>query len=485
MEHKVFLVGAGPGEAGLLTCRGRAVLERAHTVIYDALVGPEVLALIPETARAINVGKRAGHHSMTQEEINRLLIQEARRDGPVARLKGGDPFLFGRGGEEALALKEAGIPYEVVPGVSSALAVPACCGIPVSQRGMASSVHIVAGHSREGTAPDIPYEALAHAGGTLVFLMGLGAVEELSRGLLKAGMDPETPAAVLQQGATAGQKTFLGTLKTIPQLASRARAPALFLVGSVCGLAPKLSWKENLPLFGCRIAVTRPRGRGDTLVSRLRELGAEVPELPATAISPLEWTLPEGPFTWVVFTSPRAVAFFREAMRKAHRDLRALAGVKIAAVGPGTAAALEDWGLFCDLIPRQTDSQGLLDALAPLLTPLDRVLLPRAKAGDKVLPEGLAATGARVEERFLYDTAARGPGAVPLEGLTAAILTSPSAARGFLTWGVPEDTLLLCMGQPTARAVRELGRQPLVAEAPTEEALVRLALRSCSRHLFG
>lgn len=273
MTGKVWLVGAGPGDIGLMTVKGKALLEKADVIVYDHLVGNEILSALDDDKKLINVGKLAGHHLISQEEINRILVEEAKKGQKVVRLKGGDPFLFGRGGEELAELKRYGIPFEVVPGVTSSLAVPAYSGIPVTHREFASSVHIITGHKKSGKTEDIDYEVLARIGGTLVFLMGVTALPDIRRKLLEAGMDPDTPAAVLQEGTTAGQRRVAATLNDLENKVREAKIhpPAIIVVGQVCKLANTLSWREEMPLFGVRIVLTRPRKLISTLAERLRD----------------------------------------------------------------------------------------------------------------------------------------------------------------------------------------------------------------------
>ncbi|MDE7261756.1 MAG: uroporphyrinogen-III C-methyltransferase, partial [Oscillospiraceae bacterium] len=282
MAGKVTLVGAGPGDPGLLTVKGLATLERAEVVVYDRLVSPAVLELIPDSARRIDVGKDAGHHPVPQDQINRILVEEALAGHSVVRLKGGDPFVFGRGGEELQTLAKAGVAFEEVPGVTSAIAAAAYGGIPVTHRDFASSLHIVTGHAREGAVLDIDFEALVRTKGTLVFLMGVTAMPAIVKGLLEAGMDANTPAAMVERGTLPGQRRCGATLGTLPEKAAEMgiRSPALIVVGGVCSLAQELCWFEKLPLHGKRVLVTRPRDRAGTLSGRLRALGAEVAEFP-------------------------------------------------------------------------------------------------------------------------------------------------------------------------------------------------------------
>ena len=409
MKGKVWLVGAGPGDRGLFTLKGLEVLQNAEVVVYDALVGDEVLALVPESADLINVGKRAGNHLMEQDRINRTLLEQALAGRRVVRLKGGDPFLFGRGGEELELLAENGIPYEVVPGVTSAFAVPAYNGIPVTHRDFTSSVHIITGHRRKNSenSKRIDYEALVRLGGTLIFLMGVSSLPSIAAGLLEAGMEPDMPAAVLERGTTSGQRRVVATISTLAEEAARAGigAPAVIVVGRVCALADRFAWAENRPLAGKKILVTRPKELISETAARLRRLGAEVLECPAIETVPIEpdtsgltgtgqdtrafgaetassaaVNILEGYFEhasgpvpgqkeaakrpdWLVFTSPAGVRIFMEAFLE-HRDVRDLCGSRIAAIGGGTAKALRQYGIRADFVPSVYDGETLGRELA-------------------------------------------------------------------------------------------------------------------------
>ena len=283
MTGKVWLVGAGPGDVGLLTLRGREVLESADVVVYDALVGQGVLSLIPEKAELIFAGKRAGNHYLRQEETNRVLLEEALKGKRVVRLKGGDPFLFGRGGEELELLCENGVPFEIVPGITSAIAVPAYNGIPVTHRDFCSSVHIITGHRRAEQGYDIDFDALVRTKGTLVFLMGIAALPDIMGGLLAAGIDPDMPAAVLERGTTAAQHRILATVSTLEAVcaAQTVQTPAIIVVGKVCALSEEFAWYEKRPLAGVKVLLTRPKELSSSLAVKLRRRGAEVLELPA------------------------------------------------------------------------------------------------------------------------------------------------------------------------------------------------------------
>ena len=410
MTGKVWLVGAGPGDRGLFTLKGLEVLQNAEVVVHDALIGDEVLTLIPENAVKINVGKRASHHRMEQDQINRTLLEQAQAGKRVVRLKGGDPFLFGRGGEELELLAENNIPFEVVPGVTSAFAVPAYNGIPVTHRDFTSSVHIITGHRRASKGPDvsadkypaagtgtgtaadkkesagtgkgdadslgIDYEALVRTHGTLIFLMGLSNLPAIMKGLLLAGIDPDLPAAVLERGTTARQKRVLATVSTLEQEAAGAQiqAPAIIVVGEVCRLADSFAWAEKRPLAGKKILLTRPKELISEMAVRLRRAGAEVLEMPAIETVPIEPNpaldrkmaeLRAGDKRpdWIIFTSPSGVRIFMERLLS-EQDIRVLAGIKIAVIGEGSAKKLRTYGIRADFMPSVYDGETLGRELA-------------------------------------------------------------------------------------------------------------------------
>ena len=495
MAGKVWLVGAGPSDIGLLTLKGKEVLEQAQVVVYDALVGPGILSLIPPEAEKINAGKRSSNHLLRQEQTNRLLLEKALEGKRVVRLKGGDPFLFGRGGEELELLTEYGIPYEIVPGVTSAISVPAYCGIPVTHRDYCSSVHIITGHKKKNEPLDIPFQALVEAGGTLVFLMGIANLEEICTGLMNGGMSPDMPAAVLQKGASAEQKALVSTLARLPRQAKEQQVemPAIIVVGKVAGLHDRFSWVEQLPLFGCRVVVTRPRERSGTLSGRLAELGAQVIEAPtirtvaigeneglAAALKQVER------YSWIVFTSPTGVGIFMKALFDAGRDIRSLAGAKFAAIGGGTAGELKKFGILADLIPQVYDGEHLGQALARELSPGDRILIPRARIGTRAVTDALAPTGAEITDLPVYDTLLECPETPDLKQeftehpQTVAVFTSASTVDGFAAAAKGLDfsrVTALCIGRQTAARAEHYGMTTAIAEKATLDALVRLVVQ--------
>ncbi len=413
MSGIVYLVGAGPGDPELLTVKGARCLAQAQVVVYDFLANPELLSLAPPRAEMIYVGKKGGDHSMGQEDINRLLCDLAARGRTVVRLKGGDPFVFGRGGEEASALAARGLDFQVVPGVTSAVAAPAYAGIPVTDRRHSTEVAFVTGHED----PDKPrstvdFSALARLG-SLVFLMGVKNLPLICSRLVEAGKPPDTPAAVVRWGTTARQHTVTGTLADLPGKAAAAgiKPPAVTLVGRVVELRRELNWFERLPLFGRRILVTRTRSQAGRLSGALHRLGAAVVEIPTIALAPPQDPRPLrqaarhlGSYDWCLFTSANGVSAFFQALHQVNQDARAFHGLRLAAIGPATAQALEERGLRPEVVAESFAAEGLLAALKDYDLDGRRVLLPRAAQAREVLPQTLAQWGARVEVVPAYRT---------------------------------------------------------------------------------
>ena len=496
MSGNVILVGAGPGDPGLLTVKGREALAQAEVVVYDRLISPAVLAMIPEGAEAIDVGKRAARHTVPQREINQILLRKAQEGKHVVRLKGGDPFVFGRGGEELEILAENGIDFQVIPGVTSAVAAAAYAGIPVTHRDCCSSLHVVTGHRREGTALDIQFRALVQGGGTLVFLMGVGALPEIVSGLLEAGMDPDTPAAMVERGTTPRQRRCTAALRDLPDRAADMGfvSPSTIIVGPVCALADKFDWFDRLPLKGRRILVTRPRERAGTLAEKLRALGADVTECPCIDVMPLD-PCPEleealgdlSRYEWLAFTSPAGVETVWRCLRRLGKDARAVGGVRLAAVGGGTAKALEDCGLSADLIPEIYDARHLGMALAGAAKA--RVLILRAQEGSPALTEALSGAGVSYDDIAVYRTIYQNPRwaelrrALDAGELAYVTFTSASTVKGFVsTVGADADfgkIVGLCIGEQTAGEAEKHGIPVQVAEKATVDALVALAAKAC------
>lgn len=476
----VFLVGAGPGDPGLLTLKGLACIRRADVLIYDYLAAPALLAHASEKAEKIYVGKKGGDHTLSQEGINALIVEKALAGRTVTRLKGGDPFIFGRGGEEAEVLAKAGIPFEIVPGVTSAIAAPAYAGIPLTHRRWVSSLTFVTGHEdpvRAGSRID--WQALATGGGTLVFLMGVKNLPHIIRHLSGNGLSPQTPVALVRWGTTARQVTVTGRLENIVQRVAEAnlKAPAVIVVGEVVSLRKELKWFESRPLWGRRVVVTRARQQASELVTRLSELGADYLEVPTIEIvppedwQPLDQALRQlDTYDWIVFTSVNGVAFFFERLFAAGRDARALGGLQTAVIGPATARRLRGYGITADVVPENYRAESVAAAFAHQRVHGKKILLPRARQARPVLPEELTCMGAEVHEIAVYDTRlADGDQHRLVEALEngrvdVVTFTSSSTVRNFRRL-LPDDRFksltrnltIASIGPITTRTAGELG----------------------------
>jgi uroporphyrinogen III methyltransferase / synthase len=479
----VYLVGAGPGDAGLLTARALELIARADVILHDRLIPAEALGGARPGAEVIDVGKVGGGEQVPQEETTRLVVEHALAGRDVVRLKGGDPFVFGRGGEEAQACRAAGVPFAVVPGVTAGVAAPAYAGIPVTQRGVASAVAFVTGHedpAKPETAIDWP--ALAAFPGTLVFYMGVRQLERIASQLVASGRSADEPVAVVERGTLPGQRTVRAPLAEIAGAAAAAnvRAPAITLVGPVAALADELAWLADRPLVGRTIAVTRARAQASALAARLRELGAAVVEAPAIRVEPLDADVPDvSAYDLLCVTSPNGA---HELMRRV-RDARVLAGPRIAVIGPGTARALREHGIEPDVIPSRSVAEGLVEALADV--PVRRALIARAEEARDVLPDALRERGAEVDVLALYRTVAEalddGARAAALAA-DYATFTSASSARFFhAAAGTLSGPRLVSIGPATSAALRELGFEPDVeASDHTPDGLVAALLADAS-----
>jgi uroporphyrinogen III methyltransferase/synthase len=491
---KVFLVGAGPGDPGLITVRGMEVLRTADAVVFDRLASDLLLREARKDAERIDAGKRRDEHRMTQDEINGELVRLAREGKVVCRLKGGDPFVFGRGGEEALALAEADVPWEVVPGVTSPIAAAAYAGVPVTQRGMAASFTVVTG-SEDPEKPGslIDWPALANVGGTLSFIMGWKSMPEIVSSLIANGLDRETPAALVQWGTTARQKTVTAPLHAIVDRGVEAGmgAPVVLIVGEVVGLREKLQWFDARPLFGRRVLVTRARSQASNLAAALEAHGAETVQAPAIAIvtvedpGPLDEALGRlSSYDWVAFTSANAVRGIWERVEAAGLDARSFGASKLAAVGPTTARSLLEVGLRPDLIPDRYDAESVVEEFrARGITPA-RVLFPRSSIGRETLAEGLREMGAQVDEVTAYETqvpenSAQNALRAYEDGIDITTFTSSSSVMNLVSLlggdvSPVNNTLVACIGPVTADMARANGIDvSLVAGEQSIEALVQ------------
>jgi uroporphyrinogen III methyltransferase/synthase len=465
----VYLVGAGPGDPGLITVKGVECLRKADIVVYDYLANPRFLENAPAKAKRVYVGKKGASHSKEQEEINALMIAEARRGKTVVRLKGGDPFVFGRGGEEALALAGAGIPFEVVPGVTSAIAVPAYAGIPVTHRDFNSVVALVTGHEKDSEGENAPdWKSLAGIP-TLVFLMGWANLSNIVKNLIGAGRDPETPAAVIEWGTVPRQKTAVGDLKTIAEEVRKKgiKPPTVIVVGRAVSLSKDLNWFEAKPLFGRRIVVTRSRGQASELTRLLEEKGAEVIELPTIEIRPpSRWTsldrairnLPK--YDWLAFTSANGVQYFFERLFRLKKDLRHLHGVKIAAIGPATARPIEVLGIHVDLVADEFRGEALARKMIKKGVRGKTILLAQAKQAREVLRDELKKAGARVEVVEAYRSVIPPVGTAlrwPLQNVDLITFASSLTVENFVKMVGATKFPVACIGPVTAETAREHG----------------------------
>ena len=509
-QGTVYLVGAGPGDPKLLTLRGKECLERADVVLYDYLANPSLLDHAPPSAERIYVGRRGRGQYRDQPDINRLLIEHARSGKIVVRLKGGDPFVFGRGGEEAEAVAAAGISFEIVPGVTAAVAVPAYAGIPVTHRTLASTVTFVTGHEDPSKGHSgIEWPRLATAQGTLVFLMGMTNLPHIVERLKGEGKTGSTPVAVIRWGTRATQQTVVGTLDDIAAKAAAARMepPTVIVVGDVVRLRDQLNWFERRPLFGRRILVTRPKRQASELSDLVAAYGGEAVECPTIEIAspedtgPLDRALDRlSTYQWLIFTSVNGIGPFMSALQRRELDARALAHLTICCIGPRTAQELAAYGLRADLVPKQFQAEGMVEALAARALRGTRVLIPRALVARELLPEQLRAQGAEVDVVPVYRTVRP---AVATDRLTerlrdrtidAVTFTSSSTVQNFLAlFASPGDArrllgnvVVACIGPITAATAREAGLSVHVtAVQNTVPALVEALVRHFSSACAG
>ncbi|MFC1496900.1 uroporphyrinogen-III C-methyltransferase [Verrucomicrobiota bacterium] len=474
----VYFVGSGPGDPDLITLRGVQCLAIANTVVYDNLANDYLLNHAPQAAERIYVGKKSNCHTLKQEEINKLLVNKAKEGLTVVRLKGGDPFVFGRGGEEILAIRKEDIPFEVVPGVTAGVAAPAYAGISVTHRECNSVLTFITGHEDPAKNESaINWNALAAGGGTLVFYMGMKNLPDITQKLVSAGRSPDTPAAVIQKGTSPEQRTITGTLEDISQKARDANMapPSIIVVGEVVSLRPDMNWFEQLPLFGKKILVTRTRSQASDLIRKLCRLGAYALPLPTISIVPpddpkplneVTSHLPE--FDWIIFTSPNAVESFFKSLNSNSLDSRNLGGIRICSIGPGTATKLRNHGINTDLMPQTHTSEAIFEALKETNLAGKRILLPRANIAPHDLPEKLEQSGAEITEVTAYKTIPAQPEQDVLESLRneeadIVTFTSSSTAKNFAElvrkeFGkLPKNISYASIGPETSKAARAEG----------------------------
>ncbi|MEN6463782.1 MAG: uroporphyrinogen-III C-methyltransferase [Syntrophaceae bacterium] len=476
-KGKVYLIGAGPGDPGLITVKGLKCLGEADVIIYDYLVSPELLRHARKDSRLLYVGKKGGEHSITQSELNKLIVEEAAKGVVVARLKGGDPFIFGRGGEEAEVLAGAKIDFEIVPGVTSAIAVPAYAGIPLTHRTFTSTVCFVTGHedpNKEQT--DIDWKGLSGIG-TLVFLMGVKNLPSIIKNLVEGGKSPQTPAALIRWGTTPDQQTITGTLEDIEKKAEEAgfRPPSIFVVGGVVSLRDVLGWFETKPLFGKGVVITRPIEQAHDFIELLAAEGARPIHFPTIKIEPpLYWTgLDEAIdnielYSWLIFTSANGVRFFLRRLREKGRDIRDLKNIRICSIGPATAAMLKKMGIHVEMVPNEYISEGVIKSFSGIDVRGKKILLPRAEIARDIIPEELAKMGASVDVVTAYRTVQSGAKKSELQEhldkgrVDVITFTSPSTVANFVhimgkDFKLPEKVKIACIGPVTAAAAKKNG----------------------------
>lgn len=497
MAGMVYLVGAGPGDYRLISLKAVDCLKKAEVVVYDRLADDRILKWAPDNAEYIYVGKASSNHTMKQPDINQLLVDKAKAGKCVVRLKGGDPFVFGRGGEEGLLLRENDLPFEVVPGITSAISVPAYAGIPVTHRGIATSFAVVTGHEdpTKGKS-NMRWEHLATGVDTLVFLMGVANLPHITSKLIENGRAAKTPAAVIRWGTKPEQQVLLTTVgEAAADVAkSKLKPPAIFIVGDVVKLRDKLQWfdePKTHPLFGKTVLVTRARAQASKLTARLESAGAKVIETPAIEIAPpadnyqgLDAAIKDiASYQWIIFTSVNGVTNFFDRLNLAKKDTRALGYAKIAAIGSATAEELARHGVIADVVPAEFRAEGLIEALKGQLPPHAKILLPRAKEAREILPEKLQALGAEVQVVTAYQTVC---GAIDKEKMVDLIkngaidmvtFTSSSTVKNLVTALADKDILrqvkLACIGPVTAETLRGFGLEPaVIAKEYTIDGLV-------------
>ena len=485
MNGKVYLIGAGPGDGGLMTIKGKDLIQKADVVVFDRLVGQEVMEMIPADTEMIDVGKNAGDHPVPQYRISEILAEQAELGKMVVRLKGGDPFVFGRGGEELELLVNRGIEFEEVPGITSSIAAPAYAGIPVTHRDFCSSLHIITGHAKAGSELHIDFDALVRLNGTLVFMMSVSSVGQIAAGLLNAGMDPQMPCAVIEEGTLPSQRKFVAALANIEQVVrdNKVHSPAVIMVGKVCTLSDQFDWFDARPLKGKKILVTQPAKRASRMADGLRALGAKVvlyPCIETTPIRPLE--IPEGDYDTLVFTSGEGVKSYCSWLLESGSDMRALAGKKIAAIGSTTADALKEFGLTADFIPSVYSGRVLGEEMVQedFVTKDSNVLLLRTDIPSRDVTNVLAEAGIAHTDCPVYQTRLIShPALADLESFDIVTFTSRSCVTGFAQSQERESFAgmrALCIGAQTAGAAEALGFEVVCSEKATIDSMLEKAV---------
>lgn len=477
---KVYLIGAGPGDEELLTVKATDVINRADVVVYDRLVSTGILSKIPESVEKIYVGKNAGNHPVPQHEINEILLGKALEGKIVVRLKGGDPFVFGRGGEELEFLYENGIPFEVVPGISSAIAAAAYAGIPVTHRDFCSSLHIITGHAKNRDNLDIDYDFLVKLKGTLIFMMSVASFPQIAAGLVEAGMDPYMDAAVVENGTMPNQRKFVSKLCDIPKVIAQyhVKSPAIIIVGKVCALSKKLDWFSKLPLYGCNVLVTGSKKTSEKLLGQLSKLGAYAVEYQCIETQPLDFDIDIEEYSWIVFTSSLGVEIFFKKLYENKLDSRYLYNKKIAAVGSQTAEELLKHGICADFVPSKFDGKHLAEELlrSGKISKQDKTVIFRAKDGTRTIVDILENNNIHYTDIPVYEIKCIENERIDISGFDYITFTSESCVKGFAhsfknTVDYTEINAI-CIGEQTAKAARAYGMNTMVADIATVSSML-------------
>ncbi len=486
----VALVGAGPGDIGLLTLKGMEYIKRADVVVYDRLVSDEILQLASFESKKINVGKEPKKHLVPQNEINTILLNHALEGKLVVRVKGGDPFVFGRGAEELELLRENDVPFEVVPGITTAISVPAYAGIPVTHRDFSSSVHVITGNKKNNGQLELDFNLLASIGGTLVFLMSVSSLKQILDGLLNAGMDKNMPASIIENGTTPYQRKVVGTIENLFDKAQnkKIKAPSIVVVGEVCRFSQKLDWFSNRELSGTNIIVTRPKASGGTLSLKLKELGANVIDYPCVEInqispnSLLKSVLEKiSDYNWLVFTSKNGVSIFFDYMKNQKKDARLLSDIKIAAVGKQTAQTLSDYGIIADYVPDVYAGTNLAEGLCKLTGENEKILITRARDGNNEILDILKKNGRQYEDVPIYVTNYTNLQSQKIKSIINenpdlyVTFTSASTVEGFVKTGQESELnniIGICIGSQTAKLAEKYGINHYVAKEATIDSMI-------------
>jgi len=476
----VYLVGAGPSDDGLLTVKAKQILEKAEVVVYDRLVGPRILSLLPDSAEKINVGKNVGNHPVPQEEINYILLNKALEGKLVVRLKGGDPFVFGRGGEELELLSQHQVPFVVIPGITSAIAAATYAGIPVTHRDFCSSLHIITGHAKKGGDLNIDYASLVKLEGTLVFMMSVAAVGEIADGLMNAGMGGDTKVAVIENATRPNQRKFVSQLDNIASVIveNNVISPATIIVGKVCTLSHRFDWFSNLPLKGCNVLITRPKQTTGKLSQMLWELGAEAVEYPCIRTSIVDFDLNINNLRWIIFTSAVGVKAFYDKFFEKKMDSRCLHDKKIAVIGSETASELLKYGIRADFIPSVFDAEHLATELlnSGQISSKDQVGVFRAKIGTEDLVRILRDNNVEVSDVAVYETNYVKNHKIDMNKFEYVTFTSASCVQGFVgSFGEDTDfssVNAVCIGKQTASIAKQYGMKTIISDIATISGIV-------------